>query len=218
MKGYIYLIENKINGKKYIGKTYRSVDLRWKEHLRYYEKYPERPLYRAIKKYGEANFEVRELEFTENPEEREIFWIEYYNSFQNGYNATGGGDGTAYFPYSLEEVIQKYNELLSVRETALFFDCQVSTISKRLINSGITLPKGGNIHNPKRSWETKKVGQYSKEGELLREFDSYLQAANWLIENNFSKAQPKHIVSNISKVCRGMENRKHAYNFIWKNL
>jgi hypothetical protein len=30
MKGYIYLIENKINDKKYVGKTYLSIEERWK--------------------------------------------------------------------------------------------------------------------------------------------------------------------------------------------
>ncbi len=38
MKGYIYLIENKINDKKYVGKTYRKIELRWKEHIKEVEK------------------------------------------------------------------------------------------------------------------------------------------------------------------------------------
>ena len=42
------------------------------------------------------------------------------------------------------------------------------------------------------------------------------QAAEWLIKNNYTQGQIKHIVSNISKNIRGIENRKQAYGFIWK--
>ena len=33
------------------------------------------------------------IEETDIPEEREKYWIEYFGSFKNGYNATIGGDG-----------------------------------------------------------------------------------------------------------------------------
>ena len=36
--GFIYCITNKINKKKYIGKTLNTVDHRWKEHLKDYKK------------------------------------------------------------------------------------------------------------------------------------------------------------------------------------
>ena len=65
MKGYIYLIENKINGKKYIGKTYSSIEKRWKEHIKDRTRF-DRPLYRAMNKYGIENFSIQELEYCEN--------------------------------------------------------------------------------------------------------------------------------------------------------
>lgn len=46
-----------------------------------------------MKEYGIENFSVETLEETEKPEEREKYWIEYFGSFKNGYNATIGGDG-----------------------------------------------------------------------------------------------------------------------------
>jgi group I intron endonuclease len=88
---YIYLITNKINNKKYIGKC---------------EKLPNKTNYyfgsgiaikSAIKKYGKENFtkEILEENLTkENICEREIYWIKELNTHSEiGYNLTDGGDG-----------------------------------------------------------------------------------------------------------------------------
>lgn len=216
MKGYVYLIENKINGKHYVGKTYFTVEKRWKEHIKEAKRHPERPLYAAILKYGESNFVIKELEFGENVEEREIYWINFYNSYRIGYNATLGGDGTTYFEYSDEEVIEKYNECLSITQVANFFNCDPSTISKRLKNNGIEIKVGGDTHNEKRHWKAVQVHQYSLDGVYLRSFESCSSAARWIIENTATTAKVKHISNNISKASKGVENRKKAYNYIWK--
>lgn len=61
---YIYCITNHVNGKKYIGKTTSSVSKRWKEHCRDYkkERCKDRPLYRAMNKYGIDSFSIEMLE------------------------------------------------------------------------------------------------------------------------------------------------------------
>ena len=57
--GYIYKITNNINGKSYIGKTERTIEIRWKEHLRHIASLQDRlPLYKAMAKYGKENFIV----------------------------------------------------------------------------------------------------------------------------------------------------------------
>jgi len=57
--------------------------------------------YRAIRKYGENNFYIELLETTtiDNLNEREKYWISYYNSYKNGYNSTLGGDGVIRLDY-----------------------------------------------------------------------------------------------------------------------
>ena len=219
MKGYVYLIENKVNNKKYVGKTYLSVEERWKQHCKdaVRTRMEHRPLYEAIRKYGIDNFTISELEYCDNCEEREKYWIAHYNSYHEGYNATLGGDGKAYFEHSDQEVIDKYNELKSVIGVAEFFHCDKDTISIRLKNNNIVVPLGGDIYNEKKNWKAKKVLQLTLQGEIIQEFDSMKQAAEWLIENNYTSGQIKHIVSNISKTIRGIENRKQAYGFIWKS-
>lgn len=95
----IYMIRNKINDKKYIG---QSVDIwyRYRNHLS--ESYNRNcnkkaynmAIHKAIRKYGENNFEIIVLEecSEEKLDEREIYWIDYYDTYNNGYNQTIGGD------------------------------------------------------------------------------------------------------------------------------
>lgn len=101
MKGSIYIIKNTINDKVYIGQTIQSVERRFNKHkndsLKDYGVYKTNKFYRAIKKYGFENFYYEILEDNINEErldEREIYWIKYYNSYENGYNSTLGGQAT----------------------------------------------------------------------------------------------------------------------------
>ena len=108
---FIYKIENQINHKVYIGKTsYSNPNKRWIEHQND-SKNPERnhrALYRALNKYGVENFMFSILEETENPEEREMFYIQEYNSYHFGYNETLGGDGGKYLQLPEQEVCKYY--------------------------------------------------------------------------------------------------------------
>jgi group I intron endonuclease len=63
LKGTIYVIKNLINGKEYVGKTFSTVEKRFKQHLidSRKKRCENRPLYSAIRKYGEDNFEYESL-------------------------------------------------------------------------------------------------------------------------------------------------------------
>ena len=91
--GYIYKITNLINGKMYIGQTSRSVETRWKEHLRNKD---ECPIHVAMQKYGIENFNIETLEECENDllDAKEVEYIQKYQSYNGhiGYNATKGGN------------------------------------------------------------------------------------------------------------------------------
>ena len=95
----IYKIENLINGKIYIGQS-RNIEKRWTAHrtrpFNQNSNQYDSPLYRSIRKYRLENFSFVVLEETliEDLDDREIYWIEYYesNNKEKGYNLTDGGN------------------------------------------------------------------------------------------------------------------------------
>ena len=138
---YIYKITNKINQKKYIGKTEKvNPEERWKEHLRdakrEYRK--NRALYRAINKYGAENFTFEIIEETDIPNEKEQYYIQFYDTYHNGYNETLGGDGASYLELPEQEICQYYLQN-SLKATVKFFGHDKKTIQKVLYKNNIPL-------------------------------------------------------------------------------
>ena len=93
-KGIIYKITSP-SGKVYVGQTIRSFEKRVAEHKR--ESSYCTLIKRAIDKYGdEMNYEIiEENVLQEQLDEREIYWINHFNSLApDGYNCTTGGQFT----------------------------------------------------------------------------------------------------------------------------
>lgn len=92
----IYKITNLQNKKSYIGKSI-NIEKRWKAHksLSEWKRFENKSLYKAFKKYGLDNFSFEIIEecSEELLNEKEQWYIQYYNTFDNGYNETEGGDG-----------------------------------------------------------------------------------------------------------------------------
>lgn len=94
MYGVIYKRTNLINNKIYIGQTKNKPELRWKSENT--DKYSD--IGKAIQKYGVENFKNEIIDKAYSKEElnqKEKYWIEYYNSqdYDKGYNRTKGGSG-----------------------------------------------------------------------------------------------------------------------------
>ena len=91
--GYIYVIENDVNDKIYVGKKHSAVFV-----PSYYGSGA--ALSKAIRKYGINNFKVELIEFhscLETLNKAEIYWIKKLNSHKSsnkGYNISWGGDGS----------------------------------------------------------------------------------------------------------------------------
>lgn len=206
---YIYVITNQINGKQYVGKTNTTIEERWRHHQNDSERYASRPLYRAFKKYGIENFSIKELEQCSSQEapSLEIYWIGKLNTYENGYNATRGGDGSTLYDYKeLAEAYLKYHNLTKVAE---YFQCDPETVRRACLEYDIEIQNGGAAAFGKAVIMCDK-----KTKEPIQDFINMTKAAEYLIQHNITTAQPKHISTSISRSANGQ--RKTAYGYIWK--
>ena len=144
--GYIYKITNQVNGKIYIGQTYRTVELRWKEHLSHINgRYP---INRAIKKYTPFSFKIETIEQCDDShlDEREIYWIAFYhsNNAVYGYNCTAGGMGSKKIDYN--EVYALWDkglgtgEIFCLQQKAIFLLCRVQCAKLSLFHQRLKIP------------------------------------------------------------------------------
>ena len=87
------------------------------------------------------------VEETDSPNEREIYWIEYYQSFYKGYNVTTGGEGRPKV-FTLEEVetlITLYNKKETVTSIAKKMHMADSTIAHKLVSLGYKVDRNRNL-------------------------------------------------------------------------
>lgn len=197
--GYIYKITNNINNKVYIGKTEGDIGLRWQQHIYNMSYGIQYHLYNAMRKYGLENFSFEILESDLSKDElsqKEIEYIKLYNSLENGYNMTIGGDGVT--QYSHQDIKNKYIELNDINKTASFFKCSDATVRRVL--------KEFNIYtNFNNNDIAKAVNQYHLTKDiLLNKYSSIGQAA---------KAVGGH-VSGITQACE--KKVSQAYGYRWK--
>jgi group I intron endonuclease len=119
MLGIIYKITNIVNNKVYIGQTQKTLEERFKHHVNFAKKdYRSKDICfaRAIRKYGENNFIIEKIDEADSKEllnEKEKYWINFYDSFKSGYNSTLGGDGGNTYRGRSEKLMQKTKAKLS---------------------------------------------------------------------------------------------------------
>lgn len=94
----IYKVTNILNSKIYIGLTTKSLSDR--KHGHYSDsKRHDYKFSRALKKYSQEDFIWKQIDECktrdyEDLKEMEVAWINYYDSYNIGYNSTLGGEGT----------------------------------------------------------------------------------------------------------------------------
>lgn len=140
--GYIYQIINNINHKCYVGKTERTIPIRWSEHIKPSRLKLDLPLYRAFSKYGIENFSIKELEECHNDmlDEREIYWIDYCDAYKKGYNCTAGGEGgIKTYEEDIDIIIERYLNGESLYRLCKEYHYDYSCIRSRIEDRGIVI-------------------------------------------------------------------------------
>lgn len=136
MNNVIYAYKKKSSNQiVYVGQT-NNIDYRHKQHVKYDPYNPNSkeynyPLSRGIRKYGEEEYELIILEdnlLQSQLNEREIYWIKFYNTYFNGYNQSTGGTNPVK-PIFSDELIDLVIALLQDHENSFQDICDKTGLS-----------------------------------------------------------------------------------------
>lgn len=221
--GIIYKLTNKVNGKSYVGQT-----LHEKQRLNTHKRAGKNKklTYRAlvvdyaIAKYGFENFEytVLERDIPQNKlNEREIYWINYFDTLNTGYNLTKGGQNSSQLSkkkvtmYDFEgnyirtfDSIQDAAELTNNSKSKICNCCKYKRRAAGGYQWRYADDKSNVLPYKRTNTLTKAVEQYSLDGNYLATYKSMAEAARLLNKS----------VTGISGCVR--ERQKTAYGYIWK--
>lgn len=195
MRGFIYKITNNVNGKAYIGQTIQDVKERFYQHCatKCDKNVLNMAIHKAVFKYGKDNFTLEVIEETEynNLNSREKYWIEFYNTYNNGYNSTlGGQDGFKTFKdLDYKEIIKEYNSGKSLRTIGTIFNVDKQTIKDLLIRHNIEL----------RTTRTYKLSQEDRIA-ILDDFNSGLSRKEIMLRWKISKSYLSQLINGYRRI------------------
>lgn len=172
--GIIYKVTNKVNEKCYIGQTSQSLTRRKNSHRSESKNTRYKSIFHAaLKKYKEESFDweiLCECDDLKELNDKEIYYIEYYDTYNNGYNLTLGGGGSTGFKHS-EETKNKLS-FLHKGKKSYWYGKHHSNETKIKISKAIS---GKNHYNYGRTFseetcrrisESKKGFKYSLESRI----------------------------------------------------
>lgn len=207
--GYIYKISNDVNEKIYIGKTSRSISLRWGEHKKNAKTNKlDFPLYRAMRKYGIEHFSIEVIEKCNDEEidDKEIYWIAYYQSYEKGYNCTKGGEGSLKDYKFITEIIQRYQAGERLDLICKDYHYDYTGVAKELRKRNIIIDTHA---GPKKL--SKKVAAIDPQTNIIVNiYPSISEASRQLCKEG---KNPRAIANHISKY---KDSLVISHGFLWK--
>lgn len=191
------MIENLLNKKKYIGQS-KHIEQRWKEHICCSKKETTNHLHSAIRKYGVENFQFSIIEecSIEELNKRESYWINYYHTFENGYNHTTGGNQNVQFSSS-----HKKNLSIARRNNK----DKISQITKELWKDNSYREKV--IENREAVQQNAKPVIVFKDNQPIKQFPSIWQCSSWLFQNGYGNS----LEANRSNVRKHLRRNSKTY-------
>lgn len=231
----IYKITNILNNKVYIG---QSIDIknRWIQHI--YEAKNKRKngkLYPAMEEDGIDNFIFEVIEECNLDssvlDAKERYWINYYDSFNNGYNSTKGGQGENSWIFDPILIRQLWDDGYSVKEITEIVGCGHTLVQYRLkgyhdynattshSRGAIRAIKQGKIkvgekynfsENQKIYFsDVIEIHQYSIDGKYIASYPSITSACR-AIGKTYAGCE-----TNISRALHKDNNQNLAYGYQW---
>lgn len=149
---------------------------------------------RAIHKYGKDNFIIEQIEQCnqEDLNDREKYWINFYDSYRNGYNSTLGGQDTPKLPkllYKTDEIIDLYNAGFSLRELAREYNVDHATIKLILTKNKI----------PLRTVRTYKLSSENRV-QILTDYNNGISRKSIMEKYNISKSYLSQLINGRRRI------------------
>lgn len=218
----IYLVENRCNGKRYVGLTKHDLDTRWNQHTKDAFRGSSQPLHRAIRKYGEDEFVRAKIDMGESEEHLRIlekYWIETLGTFgSSGYNATRGGDGVLGLKHS-DDTRRRMGESRKGERNHNYGKSwgrsgPFPEETKRKM-SAAAMGRTHTAETRKKISESqfKKVVQCDDAGLTIKVFNSFIEAATAI---SSKEDLIKSMRAGISRACKFPTRRAGGY--YWKYL
>lgn len=204
----IYCITNKVNGKQYVGQTVRTLEERYKEHIRNKTSY----LGTAIRKYGRENFTAEVIDSSlliDDLNEKEIYWTKKLKTkIPHGYNLVDGGDNTLGYNHTLEARMK-----MSMTKKSLGSMVGAKNHFYGKIHTKETREKMSAAWKTGRRVMTPELKEKLKESHHTRKV---MNVTTGEVFNSIKEAGEVHGVkaTHITRVCRG--RRKSTGGFEWK--
>jgi group I intron endonuclease len=213
--GIIYCIHNLSTGKKYIGQTVEKLQRRVVRHFRTIN---ETKISRAIKKYSKYDFVygiVEEVEDKNLLDEREEYWIKFYDSVKNGFNIKEGGKCARGFKQS-QSSIEKRRQKLIGKSLTQEHKQKISKAHKGKILSKETVDKMIAYRTGKSLTESCKEKISKAHSKNTYELKS--PVGEILIVRNLSKFCKENSLQQSAFVMIMKGERKHHKNWTIKKL
>lgn len=209
--GYIYKITNKLTGKSYIGQTVTSIPQRMSKHYSH-AKVATTGIDFALQKYGKDNFTVEQLcECNDDAlDDLERYYIQHYDTYNNGYNLTvGGQDISTKLQLDEKQIVADYLEGSTITALTAKYHCCEKTISNILHNHSVKIRYAGTT-SFKKGDNIKAV----RIKELNLQFPSFAECAQWLIDNGYAKTTNMETArKGISRMICGLRNTYCGFHF-----
>ena len=195
MNGFIYKITNNLNNKVYIGQTIQKPIERFYQHCaKKCDKYIlNMVIHKAIFKYGKDNFTFEVIEEVPKQQlnEREEYWIKYYNSYVDGYNSTKGGQkGNKPFKnIDNKAIIEQYQQGKSLRTIGKMFNIDKATVKSILIRNNIKL----------RTTRTYKLSQEDR-ANIILDVEQGLPRNTIVSKWNISKSYLSQLINSQRRI------------------
>ena len=137
-------------------------------------------------------------------DEREQYWIKFYDSIKNGYNTSSGGQlGTNYYELDdQEKIIEYYYSCHNKAQTCKYFNITDYKLRQLLLKNN--LPTDFSNYG-------KHIKKAVKIVELDKIFDSETELAKFFVENKICETQK--IECALARVNHGLKNHKKVYGY-----